>query len=54
MVKYKSKPEWFKNAYNNIYYFLMYKHPDILNEYREWIKEHHDIQEFLKKESLKK
>ena len=31
--------EWYKNAYNRLYGFLRQKHPEILKEYRQLMKQ---------------
>jgi len=36
--KYQSKPEWYKTAYNKLYSFLRTKHPEVLQEYRYYLK----------------
>jgi len=32
------KSEWYKSAYNKLYSFLRTKHPEVLEEYREYLK----------------
>ena len=35
----KVKPEHYKNAYTKLYNFLRTRHPEILKEYRQYVKE---------------
>jgi len=34
----KPKPEWYKSAYSKLYGFLRTKHPEVLEEYRAYLK----------------
>jgi len=35
----KAKPEHYQAGYNRLYGFLRTRHPDILEEYREYLRE---------------